>query len=107
MEGREIIATFDTNSTARQVAKALNIWFNWVMDGDPEELPDVFEDFGVDIEDYALDRDSDVDWEDVPVASALGNKVEIAVDSSNTIDTMEELLESLGAFDVNMAGEDD
>ena len=107
MENREIIATFDTQDTAFQVSKALNIWFSWIMEGDPEDPPDVFDDFGVEIEDFALDRETDIDWEDLPAVSAHGNIVEISIDHSATLDTLEELLESLGAFEVSMADEED
>lgn len=107
MENREIIATFDTQDTAYNVSKALNVWFQWVMEGDPEDPPDVFEDFGVEIEDFALDRETDVEWEEMPAVSAHGNVVEISIDHSGALDTLEELLESLGAYEVSMAGEDD
>ena len=107
MVDREIIATFDTVQTARVVTKALNTWFHWVTEGDPEDAPDVFEDFGIEIEDFTLDRDTDVDWHDIPVATQHGNKVEILIDASGTLDTLEELLETVGAYDVNLAGEED
>jgi hypothetical protein len=108
MDEVELIATFDTEETARLVAKALNNWFSWIMEGDQdEEIPDFFEDFGVLADEYALDRESDVDWDETPVARARGNKVLIALDSPNTVDTLEELLEGLGAYDVTMADEED
>lgn len=107
MDEIEIIATFDTEETARSVAKALNNWFNWVMEGDPEEVPDYFDDFGVSTDDYALDRESDIDWDEAPVARARGNKVTVALESAGTVDTLEELLEALGAYDVTIAGEED
>ena len=48
MDEIELIATFDTDETARLAAKALNNWFSWVMEGDhDEEVPDFFEDFGI------------------------------------------------------------
>lgn len=108
MDEVELIATFDTEETARLVAKALNNWFAWIMEGDQdEEIPDFFEDFGVLADEYALDRESDVDWDETPVAKARGNKVIVALDSPNTVDTLEELLEGLGAYDVTMADEED
>lgn len=107
MDEVEIIATFDTDETARLVAKALNNWFGWIMEGDPEDdIPDLFDDFGVSADDYALDRD-DVDWDETPVARARGNKVSIALESPNGVDTLEELLEALGAYDVAMADDED
>ena len=109
MDEVEIIATFDTEETARLVAKSMNNWFSWVMEGDldDEEIPDFFEDFGVSADDYALDRESDVDWDETPVARARGNKVTITLESASTIDTIEELLEALGAYDVSNADEED
>ncbi len=108
MDEVELIATFDTEETARLVSKSLNNWFAWIMEGDQdEEIPDFFEDFGVLADEYALDRESDVDWDETPVARARGNKVVIALDSPNTVDTLEELLEGLGAYDVTMADEED
>ncbi len=106
MDEVEILGTFDTEETARHVAKALNNWFNWIMEGDPDEAPDFFEDFGVSTDDYALNRD-DVDWDDTPVARARGNRVTISLESSGTTDTLEELLEALGAYDVAQAGEEE
>jgi hypothetical protein len=108
MDEVELIATFDTEETARLVAKAMNNWFSWVMEGDQdEEIPDFFEDFGVSADEYALDRESDVDWDDTPVARARGNRVMIGLESANSVDTLEELLEALGAYDVTIAGEED
>jgi len=103
----EIIATFESEETARLVAKALNNWFGWIMEGDSDETPDFFEDFGVSADEYVIDRESDVDWDETPVARARGNKVLIALESSGTVDTIEELLEALGAYDVTMAGEEE
>jgi len=103
----EIIGTFDTPETARSVAKALNNWFSFIMDGETEEIPDFFDEWGVSAEDYALDRDSDVDWDEAPIARARGNRVAIELQSSGTLDTIEELLEALGAFDVTVAGEEE
>jgi len=108
MDEVELIATFDTEETARLVAKALNNWFSWIMENDSEqEIPDFFEDFGVLADEYALDKESDVDWDETPVARARGNRVMITLDSPNTVDTLEELLEGLGAYDVTVADEDD
>lgn len=108
MDELEIIATFDTEETARGVSKALNNWFSWIMEGDQdEEIPDFFEDFGVSADEYALDRESDVDWDETPVARARGSRVMITLESANTVDTIEELLEALGAYDVTMADEED
>lgn len=108
MDENEIIATFDTEETARIVAKSLNNWFSWIMENDNEEdIPDFFEDFGLSADEYALDRESDVDWDETPVARARGNRVVITVDSPNTIDTLEELLEGLGAYDVTLSDDED
>mgnify|MGYP001571374061 CR=1 FL=1 len=108
MDEIELIATFDTDETAKQAAKALNSWFSWIMEGDQDEdIPDFFEDFGVLADEYALDRESDIDWDETPVARARGSRVMITLEAAGTIDTLEELLEALGAYDVTMAGEED
>lgn len=107
MDEVDIIATFDTDETARSVAKALNNWFSWIMEGDTEEAPDFFEDFGVSADEYALDRESDIDWIETPVARARGNRVTVSLESSSATDTLEELLEALGAYDVSVAGEEE
>ncbi len=106
MEEIEIIAVYDSEDTAAAVTGSLNAWFNWVMEGDPEEVPEFFEDFGVTTEDYALDLE-DTDWEQPPVARAAGMNVIISAETSETIDTLQELVESLGAYEVGMVGEDD
>lgn len=103
----EILATFDTEETAFLVAKALNRWFSWVVEGEGEDPGEPFEDFGVSLEDYALDQDNDIDWTDLPVAKANGNRVSIGLDSANTVNTLEELLESLGAYEVSVAEEEE
>ncbi|MDA0712536.1 MAG: hypothetical protein O2897_00915 [bacterium] len=108
MDENEIIATFDTEETARMVAKSLNNWFSWIMENDNEEdIPDFFEDFGISADEYALDKESDVDWDETPVARARGNRVVITVASPTTIATLEELLEGLGAYDVTLSDDED
>jgi hypothetical protein len=111
MEEMEIVGTFDSEDTARQVARALNRWIGWVLEGDVENVPELFEDLGVATDDYALDRDTDVDWPEPPRAFTRGLTVVLSVETSETIDTLSELMESLGAFDVQVGddegGEDD
>lgn len=103
----EIIATFESEETARSVAKAMNNWFQWMMEPDPsEDIPDFFEDFGISADEYALDRESDLDWDEPPVARARGNRVTITLPSPGTADTIQELLEALGAYDVALAEEE-
>ncbi|MCP4502764.1 MAG: hypothetical protein GY822_22725 [Deltaproteobacteria bacterium] len=106
MDEIEIIAVYDSEDTAAAVSGSLNAWFSWVMEGDPEEVPEFFEDFGVTTEDYALDLE-DTDWEAAPVARAAGMNVVISAETSETVDILQELAESLGAYEVRMAGEDD
>jgi hypothetical protein len=103
----EIWGKFDSDETARAVAKALNAWFAWVMDGDVEDVPELFEDFGVSTDDYALDRESDIDWPEQPRARARGSRVQVVAETSETVDTLSELMESLGAFDVSNELEED
>lgn len=107
MEEIELIATFDTDETAKQVAKTLNTWFSWIMEGNQEEeIPDLFEDFGISTEEYFISKD-EANWEDVPIARSHNNRIMISLSSSNAIDSLEELLEALGAYDVTVSGEEE
>lgn len=99
----EIIGTFDSADTAAEVARALNRWFQWVMDGSDGDVPEVFEDFGIASEDYAFDRENDTDWEESPAAEARSHHVMIYAYTTETQDTLQELLESLGAFEVEVS----
>ena len=62
MDEVEIVGLFDSEETAAQVAKALNAWFNWVMEGEKDDIPEFFEDLGISTEDYAFESE-DTDWE--------------------------------------------
>jgi len=107
MEELEIIGTFDSEETARGVAKALNAFFVWLVEGDrDEDVPPFFEDLGVSTEDYVIDE-GDIDWPEPPRARVRGPKINITVETSQTIDTFQELLEALGAFDVAQADDED
>jgi hypothetical protein len=107
MDEVELVGTYDSEDTAHNVTRVLNAWFHWVFDGDPENVPEFFEDFGVNTEDYALDRESDIDWPEVPRAKARGNRVIVYAETSETIDTLSELLEALGAYEVTDSSESD
>ena len=107
MEEVEIIGSFDSEDTAQEVAQALNRWFIWIMEGDPEDIPELFEDLGLSTEDYALDREGDVDWEEPPHAEPSGANVIVTATTSETIDTLQEVIAALGAYDVSMGDEDD
>lgn len=103
----EIIGTFESEETARVVAKALNAFFTWLMEGDREaEVPEFFGDFGVTTEDYVIDKD-DIDWPEAPRARVRGPKIAISAETSQTIDTLAELTEALGAFDVCQVDDED
>jgi hypothetical protein len=107
MEEVEIIGSFESEETARGVAKAMNAFFVWLMEGDREaDVPAFFADFGVETEDYVIDE-GDIDWPEPPRARVRGPKVAVAAETSQTIDTLSELLEALGAFDVYQADEED
>jgi hypothetical protein len=106
MEEVEIIGTFDSEETARNVSKALNSFFNWSMEGDRDNVPNLFEDFGLATDDYAIDE-GDMDWPEPPRARVRGPKVVITAETSQTIDTLQELLEALGAFDVYQADDEE
>ena len=106
MDEVEIFATFDSEETTHDVARALNAWFHWVLEGNPEHIPEFFENFGVNSEDYAFDRDAeDVDWPETPRADAHGNRVQLTVETTETIETLMELLEALGAYEIMDAAE--
>ncbi|MBL4818475.1 MAG: hypothetical protein JKY15_04490 [Deltaproteobacteria bacterium] len=107
MDEIEIIATFDTDETAKEAAKALNTWFSWIMESDHDaEVPDMFEEFGVSADEYIIEKD-EVNWEDAPVARSRSNRVTIILESANAVDALEELLEALGAYDLTVSGEED
>jgi hypothetical protein len=109
MSELEVIATFDTPQTARAGAKLLNGWFSWIMEGssdETEEVETLFEDFGLALDDFSLDRETDVDWGD-PEARVEGSKIVVILDSKTGIDTVRELFEAMGSYDVTVYGEDD
>jgi hypothetical protein len=106
MEEIEIIGTFDSEETARSVSKALNAFFTWLMEGNRDNVPELFEDFGLTTDDYVIDE-GDIDWPEAPRARVRGPKVAITCETSQTIDPLSELLEALGAFDVYQAGDEE
>ena len=106
----EIIATFDTPQTARAGAKLLNYWFSWVMEGtsdDTEQIESAFDDFGLSFDDFSIDRDTDIDWSEIPEAHVEGNKIVVGLDSKTSADTVRELFEAMGSYDVSVSGEDE
>jgi hypothetical protein len=107
MQEVEIIGTFESEETARTVAKAMNAFFQWLMEGDrDEDVPEFFEDFGVTTEDFVVDED-DIDWPEAPRARVRGPRIAVTAETNQTTDTLQELLEALGAFDVSQADEDE
>lgn len=107
MEEVEIIGSFESEETARGVAKALNAFFVWLMEGDREaDVPGFFDDFGVSTEDYVIDE-GDIDWPEPPRARVRGPKVAVTAETQQTTDSFSELLEALGAFDVYAADEEE
>jgi hypothetical protein len=106
----EVIATFDTPQTARLGAKLLNSWFSWIMEGssdETEEIDVLFDDFGISLDDFSIDRDTDIDWGETPEAHLEGNKIVVDLDSKTGIDTVKELFIAMGAYDVTVYGEED
>lgn len=106
MEDLEIIGTFESEETTDDVTRVLNTWFQWVFEGGGDSLPEALEDAGVDDEQYAI-TDGDVDWEEAPFADARGNKVIVQGLTDETEELVSELVESLGAYDVYAAGDDE
>ncbi len=105
----EIIARFDSEDTAEGVAKVMNAWFQWLMEGDLDDMPELFEDFGLSTEDYAFDRDTELDWDDTPRAYASGATVQVTLSSEGgeSVGIVGEVLEALGAYEVTDGEEDD
>lgn len=95
-----IAATFDTDDTAAEVARAVNRWGAWIMENDVDNVPEIFEDLGLDTSEYALSLDEDIDWEEPPRALASGTMTFILLDSSESVDIVQELVESCGAYEV-------
>jgi len=77
------------------------------MEGKGDDMPPVFEDFGLDGEEWSLDRESDTDWEEPPAARAKGSTVRIHAWTNETTEMLEGLLESLGAYEVEIDEEED
>lgn len=105
----EVIATFDAPQTARNGVKLLNSWFSWIVEGsndDTEELEPLFEFFGLSPDDYSIDEKNDIDWVEIPEAHLEGSKIIISLSSKTGLDTIIDLLEAMGAYDVNVCGED-
>ena len=110
MSDLEIIATFDTPQTARSCAKLLNAWFTWIMEGSNDEIEEIdsmFDDFGLAFDDFSIDRDTDIDWSEIPEAHVEGNKIVVTLDSKTGIDTIRELFGAMGAYDITAGGEED
>lgn len=110
MSELEVIATFDTPQTARSGTKLLNTWFSWIMEGSNDyvdEISEAFDEFGLSIDDFIIDRDTDIDWCEIPEAHLEGNKIVVGLDSKAGVDTVKELFEAMGAFDVTVYGEED
>jgi hypothetical protein len=110
MSELEVIATFDTPQTARSGVKLLNAWFSWIMEGSSDETEEVealFEDFGLSFDDFSIERELDVDWQEIPEAHVEGSRIVVVLDSKTGIDTIRELFEAMGSFDLKVHGEDD
>ena len=56
MEEVELVAKFESEETARVVARAMNAWVHWIWEGNIDDPPELFEDFGLATDDYAYDR---------------------------------------------------
>ncbi len=107
MDDYQLLATFDSEETAESVARAVNRWFQWIMDGDHQDIPELFEDFGVATDEYVLDRDSELDWNETPIAEVNENRLVVDLESRNSFELLQELFEALGAFDTSILGEDE
>ncbi len=115
MSELEVIATFDTPQTARTGTKLLNSWFSHIIessDDDEDEekvamIEELFDDFGLSFSDYSGDGYTDIEWGEIPEAYMEGNKVVVGLDSKTGVDTVRELFEAMGAYEVTVHGEED
>ena len=101
MDEVEIEATFDTGETANDVARALNRFVGWLNEGIDEDPPEFFEDFGVEIEEV-MENEIEATWDEPPTASAAGNLLVLRMESSELVEVFQELLETLGAYEVDV-----
>lgn len=75
-------------------------------DLDAEDDPsDPFEDFGVSSHDYELDR-NEVEWEEAPQVRVHGSQITISPETSLGNEVLQDLLEALGGYEVQIGGED-
>jgi hypothetical protein len=101
----EIAGHFADETTARQVADALNRWFRWIVEGSKAPVPEAFEPLGVDTREWAWSLAEDVDWELGPHARAAGKEVRISLHTTDTHLRVAGLLRSLGASGVRISRE--
>jgi hypothetical protein len=110
MSELEVIATFDAPQTARNGAKLLNSWFSWIMDEESteymEDIEDLFDFFGLSPDDFSIDEKNDIDWQESPEVHSDGNDIIISLSSKTGLDTIIDLLGAMGAYDVNVRGEE-
>jgi hypothetical protein len=110
MSELEVIATFDTPETAKDGAKLLNSWFSWIMEGSPDDdvdgISEAFDQFDLSLDDFSLE-DIDLEWDEIPEARLEGNKIVVVLESKSGVDTVRELFEAMGAYEVSVEGEED
>jgi len=99
----EIAGTYADDTTAKQVADALNRWFRWIVEGSKRPVPEAFEPHGVDTREWDWALDEDVDWELGPHARAVGAEVRVALHTTETHLRLAGLLRALGARTVRLA----
>lgn len=99
----EVSGRFADETTAKQVADALNRWFRWIVEGSTPPVPEAFEPLGVDTKDWAWTLGEDVDWELGPHARAVGADVRVALETRETHLMLSGLLRALGAKAVRLA----
>jgi hypothetical protein len=93
----EVAGDLPDETTAKQVADALNRWFRWIVEGSKPPVPEAFEPLGVDTRDWAWALDEDVDWALGPHARAAGAEVRVAIQTAETHLRVAGLLRALGA----------
>lgn len=117
MSRLEVIATFDTPQTARNGTKLLNSWFSYIIENPEDEeereekeevLEELFDHFGLSFSEYAGDGYADIEWGDeIPEAYSEGNNIVVGLDSKAGVDTVREVFEAMGAYEVTVQGEED
>ena len=101
----QIRGRFQDADVCEEVTEALNRWFRWIADPEPEGELAVFDAFDVDSTAYGWRLGDDVDWEMLPHARALDTEVRIDLETHDTWTHIVGLLRKLGAISTSIERE--